>query len=1035
MEHLIRDYRRADNQGLADMWNESQTAWPTGFGGSVAFTAERVARDMAKLQALFHLVAENQGRITGYCWVSSYPKEPDACYVALLNAHPTYHGQGVGKELLLESIRRACRLGYYRVDLNTWPSNIKAVPLYKKTGFFWLPDTQVHMQNYIPAVLGHPLCRGFFARHDWYRTFVRNLDQEPDEIRRGKRRVFPYRFQSGEEYVEVTFDMESRRVCAVEANGTKASLVLEDPDVVVGRRHLVRCQCQSTGPSSVAWRKQREPEVRLKPVGGQTAELRIGPEARAPEDSMPALKVGARVSCGGERFDLSVGFRPKQPVEIEWFPKHPSALAGKCNPVSLRIRNNLDNKVTLSIERGKNGAAGAITGLGKSLEPHGMTGGTVRIERFAAGVSEFRLKATVRKGGERLSSKTFRMPVFDIGSDRGGVLWRSERETVWETGCFRAIVTHRGGEIELIDKQTGQTAAYLDSTLGPPFWPSEFANIERTVRLHRGVLTVAADSQQSPGLRFEIALRPVEDRVIEVGHRVVNGTKAKGCYQVDLSSGTGGGSPRSRRVVPLRHGCIEIAGPTPFGSLGEELPKDPKEYSESWWATESGGRVSGLVWRRVKRLEYPGLLLDVGDLNPGEARGTEACFLVFGAGDHELVRRWFLGNVKGEGPDDYLRMEVRPRISATFDPPILFAVPGVEGQHELTVDNLSNQELDVEGGVAVANEAGGRSDPFRGSAVKMGNPSKTIIGLEPKVHGPSVGKITARAGTNPIDAEFGIVLWGGSLAPVTVERAEEQGLEVWAIDNGTCRFKASPQFLGSLFSWKHHGAEQLLTAFPKPGNFSWDRPWYGGIAPVIQPPDGWGRNMLAKERFISSPEKAQGVHGLPWQGVRMSCRARDRKLRGLEVDISYLTLPNCPLLAVRLRLRNATRGYFHLSGEVMGFVSPGGSHRSTVLKWDALGRERRVLRGDKGSWTTSERWAEAHNPENGVAVTVAIPRGHPPQAAVLIDYGRDGGHLGQAMDVRLKAGEAKEYLAFWGVAGNPDEALAFRHLSELKELP
>ena len=52
---------------------------------------------------------------------------------------------------------------YYGVDyparrhLDTWPGNIKAVPLYKKTGYFWVPETDVHMENYVPLLLRLPV--------------------------------------------------------------------------------------------------------------------------------------------------------------------------------------------------------------------------------------------------------------------------------------------------------------------------------------------------------------------------------------------------------------------------------------------------------------------------------------------------------------------------------------------------------------------------------------------------------------------------------------------------------------------------------------------------------------------------------------------------------------------------------------------------------------------------------------------------------------------------------------------------------------
>lgn len=1033
MEHIIRDYRKSDNRGLADMWNQSQSAWPTGFGGNVAFTAERVANDVKRQQALFYLVAEARGRITGYCWVSSYPREPDACYVALLNAHPAHHGQGVGKGLLLESIRRAVKLGYYRVDLHTWPSNIKAVPLYKKTGFFWLPETQVHMQNYIPAVLGHPLCRHFFAKHDWYSTFVRTLDQEPDEVKVGKRRVFPYRFQAGEEFVEVTFDMESRRACSVETNGAKARLVLDGPEVVVGRgqKAEIRYESGQSGKVSVAWIKPKSAELILKPAG-RKALLVVDPEVAAPEEHMPALSVGARVAMGGLSFKLEAGIRPKQPVDLEWQPKYPDFSARDRVPVSLTMVNNSGKKASVSLDiRHRRDVRAIVSRTGGLVESDGKTGCLVTTAKTGKGAGELLVKAKVRAGREALCTKRYRVPLFNIGHGQRPMLWKDDRKTVWETPCFRAEVIRRGGEVDLTDKASGRYLASVDSSLGPPFWPNEFANIECQVSLRGQILVVSSRSQQNPGLIFQRALEMAGERALRVTNRVTNGTRGSGRYQVSLTVYPGGEGPKARKVFPLKQGCIGVTGPHPFGGLSHELPKKPDGFSENWWACEDDGLVSGVVWDRAKGIEYPGLVMDIGLVKPGATGHSPAVTVLLGPGDHSLVRRWCLERHNGQSPEDYRRMEVMPRINAAFDPPVLFLETGHGQRKTFIVKNLSNQEMPADLKVRLP---GAEEVAAQSPSVRLGRDFRQDLELKWKGTVPATGELSGRVGISEVDAKLGLIPFGGEGKKVRVGKKEERGLEVWTIDNGLCRFKASPQFLGSLFSWTFVGREQLLTSFPKPGNFSWERPWYGGIAPVLHQAGNWGRNLLVKEKFSAKATQAEGGSGLVWKGVRMGCLGRDRKTRGLRVDVSYLFLPGCPVMALVTTYRNTTRGRMHFKSEAVGFLSPGGSHANTKLRWVEGGKEKSLLRGDKGAWVESERWGAAENPENGASLVLAIPRDGS-QAVLLMDYGRDGGHLGQAMDIRLKAGEAKTFLAFWGAAASAAEVEAFKCLAELKELP
>lgn len=1034
MEHIIRDYRKADNQGLAVMWNESQSAWPTGFGGNVAFTAERVAEDMKKQQALFYLVAEDRGRIVGYCWVSSYPKEPDACYVALLNAHPAYHGKGVGKGLLMESIRRAVELGYYRVDLHTWPSNIKAVPLYKKTGFFWLPDTQVHMQNYIPAVLAHPLAKDFFAKRDWYATFVRELDQEPDEVKVGKRRVFPYRFQDGGEFVEVVIDMESRRVCAVETDKVKASLVLNDPEVVVGRRYRVEINGRSDQKrgKKATWLRPKNKGLRLEPAG-DGAILTVDPEVAAPEAQMPSLTLGARMELDGIAFTLEAGIRPKQPVDLEWHPKYPDFSFRERVPLRLTMANNTGKRASVSLEiRHQKDVRARLSLMGSRVEKDGKTGCLVDISKTAKGVGELLVKAKVRSGGEELTTKRYRVPLFNIGYGQKPVLWHDEHRTVWETPGFRAEVIRRGGEVDLTDKASGRYIASIDSSLGPPFWPNEFANIECQARMQGQALVVSSRSQRNPGMIFQRVLEMVADKALRITSRVINGTRGSGRYQVSLTVYPGGEGPRARKVFPLKQGCIGVAGPHPFGGLREELPRTPEGFSESWWAAESEGFVTGVVWDCIESVEYPGLVMDIGRVKPGDTGQSPAVTVLFGPGDHSLVRRWYLERQRGQSPEDYRRMEVIPRINAAFDPPVLFLEPGKAQRKTFMVSNLSNQEMPADLEISLPGETGIKAHC---PAVKLGQDFPKELEIQWNKTSPGTGTVSGRVGINEVKTSFGIVRFGGEGKEVRVDRSEEKGMAIWTIDNGLCRFKASPQFLGSLFSWVYNSKEHILSSFPKPGNFSWERPWYGGIAPALHPANSWGRNLLIKERFTASQTAVKGRTGLVWRGVKMSCRPADKKAKGLLVEISYLTLPSCPVMAVVTSFRNTTSGCMHFGSEAVGFVSPGGGYGGTRLRWDECGHERTYLRGDKGAWAESEHWGAAENPETGETVIVAIPRDQSTQAVLLMDYGRDGGHLGQAMDIRLKAKEAKSFLALWGVAGCAEEALALRHLAELEELP
>ena len=106
------------------------------------------------------------------------------------------------------------------MDLYTWPGNLKSVPLYKKMGFMWQPDSSVHMENFTPAARSHPLGRSFFATHDWYDTQVRSLEIEEDLVRRGKVRVYEYLWRAEDgEFLRMVFERQGWGVLEVNRTG------------------------------------------------------------------------------------------------------------------------------------------------------------------------------------------------------------------------------------------------------------------------------------------------------------------------------------------------------------------------------------------------------------------------------------------------------------------------------------------------------------------------------------------------------------------------------------------------------------------------------------------------------------------------------------------------------------------------------------------------------------------------------------------------------------------------------------------------
>jgi putative acetyltransferase len=85
-------------------------------------------------------VAEEEGKIIGGCGFYSTPGLPEGCAelvkLYLLSVH---RGKGTGRKLLEKSMESAKNLGYKQLYLESLPELDKAIGLYEKAGFKFIP--------------------------------------------------------------------------------------------------------------------------------------------------------------------------------------------------------------------------------------------------------------------------------------------------------------------------------------------------------------------------------------------------------------------------------------------------------------------------------------------------------------------------------------------------------------------------------------------------------------------------------------------------------------------------------------------------------------------------------------------------------------------------------------------------------------------------------------------------------------------------------------------------------------------------------
>nr|MBP7174828.1 GNAT family N-acetyltransferase [Thermoclostridium sp.] len=239
MEEIrIVQYEPSLAERVAEMWNKSADGWN---GMNTAKTADAIIREHNNSHHLNVYIAINAGdEVVGYCSLDRYTQDEGALYINLLNVRSDYHGRKVGKMLVLECVNRTVELGWPRLDLNTWPGNTKAVPLYKKCGFFWEKrDDTTHLMNYIPTVLKTEALKDFFQDAHWYEDSQRTIEVKPDGRRENGFDFFEYSWEHSGKRLRVEFERTGRGMRLIETDDYLISAEVEQHELVFGRDYEI----------------------------------------------------------------------------------------------------------------------------------------------------------------------------------------------------------------------------------------------------------------------------------------------------------------------------------------------------------------------------------------------------------------------------------------------------------------------------------------------------------------------------------------------------------------------------------------------------------------------------------------------------------------------------------------------------------------------------------------------------------------------------------------------------------------------------
>jgi ribosomal protein S18 acetylase RimI-like enzyme len=1036
MPYRLRDVRPDDPQDverLADMFNDWDSAWPGGFHRGNPMTPETMRDQLRRHRRLARLIVETDDEIVGYCDLDAQAGQTELAYIPLLGARLSHHGRGVGKMLLREMVRRVTDLGYRELGLDTWPGNEKAVPLYKKTGFNWVPDTQVDMRNFLPTILSIPEGRAFFAGRDWYDCFERAIEIAPDDVTWNGMKVYPYRFRDGDDYLDLTFDGASGGLTALETPEYAVSCYLPAEEAPAGETFPVTWEIRSKAGRTLeaVLLAEGEPGLDLsvqerfsvKDEATLTRDLRVTPDARPRRGGRLPHRVKSTLLIGGQPVALETGVKVVLPVEIEYGGQ--GLFVGREERIEVRLRSRLDRPLEgwLALDPSP-GIACDDPAPSFSLPAKSWTRCEFRLTACEGGVFESRLRLGA---GETRQDRAVFFRAFEGGETRISIDREDESATL-ETPGLRVAVDLRGGGFDLHGpdrRYVGQTFAEL----GPPFkeWPSRPPLSE--ARLEDGPqglgLTLAVPSREFPGLVTERTLRIVSDDLVRVDYRVKNLSDAP--------------IPAQLRAIPFPHLGAYLTLPTPDGLLREPVrgwggwPNGETDalargaaLVESWAALEEEGRVCGLLWQGEAEQEMwglPVLRYDLGEIPAHSAKSAAPFYLLGGGGDWKTARRWWRRLIQPSGIQEAVEPEPLRVLEARFDPPTALLT---SDRQEVRVALLNRRGSELNGRLTLCGEFLGCPVGFPLEKVNRDRPFSAAVVLRSPDR-PVAGFVRAEADSGPETDAF-------QLAAIRLagegETAVSESEGRLTVDNGWLRFVVAPDFAGSMISLERDGTNHLLSAYPQPRPFIWFNPWFGGVHPFLN----WmADDALAKETFAGEPVERTGERGIRWRGVRVSCRPQHKDRRWLALETEYLTAPGSAVLALVNRWANLSDARMDFRGGVTVWAQAGGGRESASLHWLREGERRTRRGGGFERHAVSDRWsAIVHEKTGDVLLAVA---GDPRAQADGWYTGEEGPHLSVNGGFSVGPNETLETLSWLVLSDDAGQIDAYAELSKVTALP
>jgi len=355
----IVEYDPIYAHAIAEMWNNSSDGWN---GRVFNSTEEKVLQQESSTKYLNLYLAVESEKVVGYVKLTRYPEEKGVAYIEMLSVLPSYQGKGIGRELVQKCILRAAELGYERLDLFTWPANLKAVPLYKKCGFFWerMDSQETHLMNFLPGLLNNALLKPYWNYFHWYKDLVRELKIEPDGRNENGFDFYDYLWEKEGKRIEVTFERFGRGIVSLKTSDFSLKVDVQNAKPVFGLNYPIHYTLENyreiqlniflQGENDALVEYNCQQEIMLSDMSELDSTFYLKPLVRKISEWEKSPTVNTRFYIEGKEITFKTGLKVQFPLIVELRAVDNVFLPNRNYKMYLNVHNHFEVTCSYHIE-------------------------------------------------------------------------------------------------------------------------------------------------------------------------------------------------------------------------------------------------------------------------------------------------------------------------------------------------------------------------------------------------------------------------------------------------------------------------------------------------------------------------------------------------------------------------------------------------------------------------------------------------------------------------------------------------------------